>query len=419
MSSLDDKLISDWVSREVITQAQADTMQADLKAGKKANTSNKLIIALSTIGAVLLGIGAIMFIASNWQEIPRIGKQAIMIGSTFAALLTGFYLQYFKKNLPKVGASLIFLSALLFGATIALLGQMYHVPANASRLIFVWLIAILPLTYFAKTGPLAALTAVLSLLWAGLYTFNVRDPSSFDFEQSLIALPSLYLLLSITLFFLGSLHRLQPGLQKIARIFRLFGLKVALFVLFLFSFGYLSGAKGAFVIADVSELYSRVATALLLVAALAGTLIVLNAVLQKRNRTLLIQYSFGALLIILILIFIYFPVTTDLREKMYRASSPPFNGLISPYPIMFNLILAALISALIWTGYTKEDISLVNTGMGWLTALILVRYFDFFWDLFPRSIFFIVGGVILIAGGIYLERKRRDLKQEFASHATN
>ena len=61
---------------------------------------------------------------------------------------------------------------------------------------------------------------------------------------------------------------------------------------------------------------------------------------------------------------------------------------------------------------------IVNTGMFWLSALILVRYFDFFWDLLPRSLFFMVGGLILVLGGIALEKKRRQLKTKFAAIPT-
>jgi len=44
-----------------------------------------------------------------------------------------------------------------------------------------------------------------------------------------------------------------------------------------------------------------------------------------------------------------------------------------------------------------------------------VKYFDWFWSLLPRSLFFIVGGLVLVLGGIALEKKRRQIKQELVS----
>jgi len=81
--------------------------------------------------------------------------------------------------------------------------------------------------------------------------------------------------------------------------------------------------------------------------------------------------------------------------------------------LLFNLILALLILTLLFIGYQREDMRLVNIGMAYLSILVIVRYFDFFWELLPRSIFFTVGGLILILGSIALERKRRQLKQKF------
>ena len=46
-----------------------------------------------------------------------------------------------------------------------------------------------------------------------------------------------------------------------------------------------------------------------------------------------------------------------------------------------------------------------------MAVYIIAKYFDFFWDLLARSVFFMVGGIILVIGGIILERKRRELKK--------
>ncbi|MSQ76893.1 MAG: hypothetical protein EXR97_00360 [Nitrospiraceae bacterium] len=58
---------------------------------------------------------------------------------------------------------------------------------------------------------------------------------------------------------------------------------------------------------------------------------------------------------------------------------------------------------------------LVNIDMSWLGVLVLVRYFDFFWELLPRSLFFLAGGLILVLGGMALEKKRRELRTQFSA----
>jgi uncharacterized membrane protein len=60
-------------------------------------------------------------------------------------------------------------------------------------------------------------------------------------------------------------------------------------------------------------------------------------------------------------------------------------------------------------------VKLIGIGMTWLEIFILARYFDFFWDLLPRSVFFIFAGIILVMGGVALEKKRKQLQSQFAA----
>ena len=68
----------------------------------------------------------------------------------------------------------------------------------------------------------------------------------------------------------------------------------------------------------------------------------------------------------------------------------------------------------IYLGYNREDMKLVNLGMSWLAAFLVAKYFDWFWDLMEKSLFFLVGGLILILGSIALEKKRRQIKAKFS-----
>ena len=112
-----EKQSQEWLESGVINQEQANRMVTDVNQKSKEDRSNKFITAISTIGAILLGIGAILFVASNWRFLPNIIRVLILLGSTITAYFLGFLFKYEKKNLPKVGASLFFLGALLFGAS--------------------------------------------------------------------------------------------------------------------------------------------------------------------------------------------------------------------------------------------------------------------------------------------------------------
>ncbi len=394
---VDKNQIEQWLKEGTITKDQAQKMLADTSKYKKEQTSNKLITVFSTIGAIVFGIGVILFIASNWQQIPNIIKVLILLGSTLGSYYIGYVLRYQKQTLVKVGASLIFLGALLFGATIFLIAQMYHVNANNHTLILIWLAGIIPLVYALKTKPIAGLSSFLFFIWIGLFVFrniSFRD-NSIDFAD-FFALPVLYLVSGILLFGIGGLHYFSDDLKDVARIYRIAAIKIIMLVLFLLTFRFFSGNYNGHNIREGLELSSQFIPGFVIFSGLAIVFTIINLFFNPPKTDTSIHEGFAGLgLSAIALIFFFYPSTTNI------------------YVLLFNLILALLILTLLFIGYQREDMRLVNIGMAYLSILVIVRYFDFFWELLPRSIFFTVGGLILILGSIALERKRRQLKQKF------
>jgi uncharacterized membrane protein len=78
-----------------------------------------------------------------------------------------------------------------------------------------------------------------------------------------------------------------------------------------------------------------------------------------------------------------------------------------------NIVFAAAIIGTIVLGYMKRYTPYINIGLLFLVLDVIARYFDFFWKLLPRSVFFIVGGLILLLGGVFLEKKRRKVLASF------
>lgn len=397
MSTINKEQIDQWLREGTITQEQANKMLADSTEYRKEQSSNKLVVAISTIGSILLGIGAILFVASNWAVMPNLMKILILIGSTFGAYGAGYYFKYQRQNLPKVGASLIFLGALLFGATVFLIAQMYNINANSHILVLIWLLGILPFVYGFSSSPIAGLAALLFYVWIGLFVFKGLD--FYRAQGDFFKLPVLYLVSGVLMFGIGAMHYLSEKLTGVARVYRLAGIKIAMVSLFFLSFRFFSGFYEHYSFFSRSlETSSQFTFSFVLFSILAILLAVIALMFNPSKSNTNILESLVALgLTGVALLFFFFPATTNV------------------YVLLFNLILAGIVFVLLFVGYQREDMQIVNTGMFWLSALILVRYFDFFWDLLPRSLFFMVGGLILVLGGIALERKRRQLKVKFTA----
>ncbi|HET6614864.1 MAG TPA: hypothetical protein VFH62_03165, partial [Dehalococcoidia bacterium] len=87
------------------------------------------------------------------------------------------------------------------------------------------------------------------------------------------------------------------------------------------------------------------------------------------------------------------------------ATWPAWTG----YALIFNVIFFGAGVGFIARGYTQSDERFVNFGLAIVALGLMTRYVDFFWSMMAGSAFFIIGGVLLLAGAFAAERFRRGL----------
>ena len=171
-----------WLFRELLIWENEHIISDDVKTKiekhyivpvKERTPPIKIIII---IGSILLGIGLILFIASNWQAISGNIKLISTFTLSIIALLYGYYLKYnTKKPLPILGEGMLFLSTIILGATIIFLFQNFQISAdNNFLLVFLWGAAIFPVAYFLKSDSVFYLSAILLFL-SGIFYSNLTD----------------------------------------------------------------------------------------------------------------------------------------------------------------------------------------------------------------------------------------------------
>ena len=80
-------------------------------------------------------------------------------------------------------------------------------------------------------------------------------------------------------------------------------------------------------------------------------------------------------------------------------------------PVGLSILLVLLLFTIFWA-YHKGMNWLINVTLIFFLIFILIRYFDLSWKLLDRSLFFILGGVILLIIGFFMEQIRRKLTSE-------
>src|SRR6266513_149736 len=131
---------------------------------------------LGRLGAAVTVLGVILLIAANWH---RIGDAVKILG--FLLLLggahgVGLWIQWTGRPYPRFAEALHFLGAGLFVGGLALVGQIYHLPANPPRAMLVWLGAIAPLAVLLRSPAISGLGVLAAWLWLHFAGADATSP---------------------------------------------------------------------------------------------------------------------------------------------------------------------------------------------------------------------------------------------------
>lgn len=380
-----------WKQQGTVTTKQAETILSNYVV--VSPLYGRLIVILVTLGAILAGVGIILFVSANWQAIPRVGKLALFLAMVVAILWPGYWLKY-EKSFPRAGGALIFVGAMVFGAAIFLVGQQYHMPIDDPNLLGWWFVGVIPLAYFTRSRAILTLAILVALGGLG-YKLSHWLAGVHDAHYAFLPF---YMVLGLVLYGIGAVHSRFERLKLYTLRYHIFGLIVLFGVLYVLSF---KGIYGVHALADWAplELPSAFAIAFHIAAALAIICAIVSFAIDMNRKRLV--YTFLSDLAGMVF----------LVAVGYMALFLPFKSPAS-YAITFNLVFFAGIIGLIFLGYFRGDSSFVNIALIFFGVAVISRYFEFAWGLLPRSIFFILGGLLLLGGGMLLERlRRRTLKR--------
>ncbi len=414
-----------WVSAEGARAILAD------HAARQSKMAWDSSLALA--GALLLGVGVITWFAAHWMEISKIIKLVLIVLALAGSHVAhGFCMT--RRTLPKLAEGMALLSVLFFGAAIMLIGQIYHIDAHFPDGIALWAVGGL-LTAWLLGSHTAMLT---SIALAALWTFNEQ------FGYQTMNWPLLvYLALAaiplwrhdwksaarawgaLCILWIMGWHA-QAWFNETSKSqahIRLFALQ-------------LLGLAGCWAMAQASEhRIARAVRADLLLAGLAGVFAFTFADFGSRYSEAAVELApwlaglavATALYAIGIIQLVRSSELAPLRLRIGSALALAFAAMLAVEVMMpRNNGLSALIwnalflGLLYWIGdlgIRRGEPKLLSYAFMGFSAWLLARYFDAFWSLLDRALFFIAGGLLLLAVGGWLERRRKTLMQRMQDGA--
>ncbi|MAG15469.1 hypothetical protein CMO88_00235 [Candidatus Woesearchaeota archaeon] len=416
------KEVNSWKKEGIIEDYQAERILAKYDLAKAPKTpkktqkveyeaeedhhhhhrSSKTIAVISTLGAILVGIGVILFVASNWRAIPDFAKIILLFGTTSATYFAGWKLKFDKPNYPAVGESLLLLASLFVGATIFLTAQIYNVPANSSFLILLWFLAIAPLSYALSSNPILVISILTFAGW-------MRAELGGYFNANFFSTMLIFLAFGISLYGAGQLHKMFEKFAKFSIIYQTVGLIYILFSFFFFSLeiGYRMPSTDLF-----GSFFASAIFAIFVITSIGSIVGVLVSNRSKKAgmyEFLLLLVSFFGFAVITVVSFLKDNFMSEVTSPYRNSYLQPSEGFLTSMFILFTLLLFVVAIGTILVGYYKGITPFVNIGIFFFVIGLAHIYLNTAYRFLPRSIALILGGIFLIAGAVYLEKKRREL----------
>lgn len=381
---------------------------------------NRLFAIFGVLGTLLSGLGIILIIAHNWDDISRSSKTILAFLPLIIGQIVCAYSLIKKKSSAWVESSATFL-ILAVGATISLVSQIYNIPGNLSDFILVWIAITAPLMYLLRSSLAVIIHLVLATWYACYlgYSYDGHTPWWYLLQFAwvipfyinllkkqpdsnisgvlnwlvpislLIALGTYTggdtLVLMMYLGFFGFLYNLGQipffKNQKLRRNgYTIIGSLGSIFLLTILTFEWFW--KDAAI-----ESYQAIDLSITTILFLAGIVVLTYLHLKKQIKSFnLFQYSF----IIIGLLYI-------------TARFGHVHGII-----LTNILVAALGLFVIRIGINKNSYGILNYGLLIITALIICRFFDTNLDFVFRGILFIaVGAGFFFTNYLLLKKQRK------------
>jgi len=418
------KDITELVKANVFSQETASKI-LDYYKKKESNLSNRLFVVFGVLGAILVGLGIILIIAHNWDELSRLTKIIFaFIPLVISQLFSAYTLLKKKNDTSWVEGSTVFLFFTI-GASISLVSQIYHIDGELSSFLLIWMLLILPMIYIMKSS-------ITSLLYiAGITYYSVEigysqnNYSEFNYYWILFLLiiPYFYFLyinkaksnfmifhnwllpISLTIS-LGTISQQNDQFMFLAYIN-------------LFAFFYLLGSSSFFskekTLNNPYKVFGSIGTVGILFALsfdwfwndLKGEILLINSP----------EFIVSVLLFLIALIILFF----QLKGKSLKNIKPIQLVFIafalvfllgiwySISVILINVIIFAIGLLTIYEGSKLNRFGILNYGLLIITALVICRFFDTELSFIFRGLLFVFVGSGFFLANYFLMKKIKKL----------
>lgn len=190
--------IARWLQAGLIDASTANALTRDVEANQRRSLSFGSILAM--MAALLFGAAVLIFVAANWEAIPRLARVAALFAIILAGYVGGAVLK--TRDHAALGEALWIVAAAAFGGLIALIGQMYHLSGDETSALITWGAGTALAAVALRSNPLTVASVGIADAWLFLRGFDYFGRAEF---------PHLFVVMAIVLFAISFWTRSQTA----------------------------------------------------------------------------------------------------------------------------------------------------------------------------------------------------------------
>jgi len=167
-----------WVQKDLLSRDQAQNILklygTQLPEGDQSARGYHILM---TLAALFMGLAFLVLVSANWEEIPRAVRMGGLIAFTAGANIMG--IRAYSQERSSAGTIWLFLGSILYGTSIMLIAQIYHLGEHFPDGIYWWVLGVLPVALLTKSVVLMLMSQLLSFIWFFVETGFEIMPWSF------------------------------------------------------------------------------------------------------------------------------------------------------------------------------------------------------------------------------------------------
>lgn len=308
---------------------------------------------LLLVGAVLVGLGILTFVGSNWGYFSKPIKFFIILG-TFLAFNFFSYILY--NSNPKTSKSFMYIAVITYGAGIFLIGQMFNFGGEYTNALLLWGVGILPYVLLFKEKKIFIFSNILMIIYINGH-FSTNE------------LPLAMILVIPIFYYLCRLFNFDKILLFLNNL-----LVINTFIFLLYKY--------------VNNLTINTIVMFILGILIYYHPVSLNKMIFKFQGNLI--YGVAGIMLT-------FPSNWE-DIKLLTVNNTKVISIV--FAIIYLVFLLV---------QTKSR-NLLSLAI--IFIIIMRYYFDSLYNFMPKSMFFIIGGLILLGFGYYFEKVRNNNRGE-------